>query len=99
MRNYMPPEHRNFIENIESTSQIRNLVDQSSAMKNAYNSCLEQLRIFRSLHLNYADTYINQQAQMSKPSGRGESTAPGTGGTPFMSYLRKHRDETTKQKK
>jgi len=99
MRNYMPPEHRNFIENIENTSQVRSLVDRSSAMKNAYNSCLEQLRIFRSLHLNYADTYIHQQAQMSNPIGRGGSTIIGTGGTPFMSYLKKHRDETANQKK
>jgi len=99
MRSYMPTEHRNFIESIESKSQVRSLVDQSNVMKNAYNSCLEQLRIFRSLHLNYADAYINQQAQMSNPMGQGGSTIIGTGGTPFMSYLKKHRDETTKQKK
>jgi indoleamine 2,3-dioxygenase len=99
MRNYMPTGHRNFIESIERKSQLRNLVDQSSRMKNNYNNCLEQLSIFRSRHLNYADAYINQQAQMSNPMGQGGSTIIGTGGTPFMAYLRKHRDETKEQKK
>lgn len=99
MRDYMPPTHKVFIEQIEAKSQVRALVDQSSVMTDAYNSCLEQLRIFRSLHLNYADTYINQQAQSGSPFGKGGSTVTGTGGTPFMSYLQKHRDETAKQKK
>ncbi len=99
MRDYMPPAHKAFIEKIEATSQVRDLVDQSSEPRDSYNSCLEQLRIFRSMHLNYADLYIHQQAQRTNPFGTGGSTITGTGGTPFMSYLKKHRDETAKQKK
>ena len=40
-------------------------------------------------HLEYAARYIQKQAQVGA-----NSTAYGTGGTPFMRYLRKHRDET-----
>jgi len=99
MRDYMPPAHKAFIEKVETTSQVRDLVSQSSGMTDSYNSCLEQLRIFRSMHLNYADLYIHQQAQKANPFGTGGSTITGTGGTPFMSYLKKHRDETANQKK
>lgn len=99
MRKYMPPEHRKFIEKLESTSQVRKLVDQSIKLKDAYNDCLEELRNFRSLHLKYAGLYIHQQSEQKNPFGRGGSTIRGTGGTPFMSYLKKHHDETESHKK
>jgi indoleamine 2,3-dioxygenase len=50
------------------------------------------------LHLEFAATYIHKQSQIENPFGRGGSTITGTGGTPFMKYLKKHRDETQKQK-
>ncbi|SVB66273.1 uncharacterized protein METZ01_LOCUS219127, partial [marine metagenome] len=63
------------------------------------NECLEQIRVFRALHLKYADVYINKQARRKDSSGfGGGSTITGTGGTPFMSYLKRHQDETEKQK-
>ena len=98
MREYMPPEHRKFIEKIENASKVRELIGGSEKLKDSYNDCLEQIRIFRSLHLKYADIYINKQSQKNKPFSGG-TTVRGTGGTPFMSYLKKHRDETKKQKK
>jgi indoleamine 2,3-dioxygenase len=48
------------------------------------------LEDFRSLHFEYAATYIFQQAQTDAKNPH----AVGTGGTPFMDYLKKHRDET-----
>lgn len=99
MREYMPPNHRRFIEKLESSSQIRGLINQSAKLKDSYNNCLEQLTNFRSLHLKYAGMYIHQQSQQKNPFGRGGSTIRGTGGTPFMSYLKKHHDETRKHKK
>ncbi|HIC27327.1 MAG TPA: tryptophan 2,3-dioxygenase, partial [Gammaproteobacteria bacterium] len=99
MREYMPPNHRRFIEKLESSSQIRGLINQSAKLKDSYNNCLEQLTNFRSLHLKYAGMYIHQQSQQKNPFGRGGSTIRGTGGTPFMSYLKKHHDETIKHKK
>ena len=69
----------------------------SKKLINEYNNCLEEIRTFRDLHLEFAGIYINKQSQIKNPFGGG-STITGTGGTPFMKYLKKHRDETEKQK-
>jgi indoleamine 2,3-dioxygenase len=55
----------------------------------AYDACLHWLEAFRSLHLEYAASYIHAQA-----GGGANPSDVGTGGTPFMQYLAKHRDET-----
>ena len=98
MRDYMPPDHRKMIENVESRSNAKTYIQQSKRLVNEYNKCLEEIRRFRALHLEFAATYIHQQSQIKNPFGRGGSTITGTGGTPFMKYLKKHRDETQKQK-
>jgi indoleamine 2,3-dioxygenase len=49
---------------------------------------------FRSLHLEYAASYIFRQVQMDDKNPH----AVGTGGTPFMKYLKKHRDETVEHR-
>ena len=98
MRDYMPPEHRKMIEDVESRSNAKTYILQSKRLVNEYNKCLEEIRKFRALHLEFAATYIHQQSQIKNPFGRGGSTITGTGGTPFMKYLKKHRDETQKQK-
>ena len=99
MREYMPFEHRKFIEKVETISKVKELIDESRNLQDSYNACLEQIRAFRALHLEYAGTYIHKQSQQKNPFGSGGSTIRGTGGTPFMSYLKKHRDETEKHKK
>ena len=98
MRDYMPKEHRQFIEEVETNSMTKKLVRNSSLLINSYNDCLEQIRAFRALHLKYARIYIHNQSKQKNPFGAGGSTIHGTGGTPFMSYLKKHRDETEQQK-
>ena len=98
MRNYMPPEHRRAIEHVENISNAKALIHESKKLINEYNKCLEEIRIFRAQHLEFAATYIHKQSQIKNPFGRGGSTITGTGGTPFMKYLKKHRDETQKQK-
>ena len=94
----MPPRHRKMIEYVENKSQAKNIIDKSKKLTKEYNSCLEEIRKFRAMHLEYAATYIHKQAQVSNTFGTGGSTIRGTGGTPFMKYLKKHRDETQKQK-
>jgi len=98
MRDYMPPDHRKMIEEVELRSNAKHFIHQSKQLTNEYNKCLEEIRIFRAQHLEFAATYIHKQSQIKNPFGRGGSTITGTGGTPFMKYLKKHRDETQKQK-
>ena len=98
MRDYMPPKHRKMIEDVEKRSKAKDLISQSKKLMNVYNNCLEEIRKFRAMHLEYAATYIHKQAQVHNTFGTGGSTIKGTGGTPFMKYLKKHRDETQKQK-
>jgi indoleamine 2,3-dioxygenase len=92
MRAYMPPEHRAFIESLEARVPVRPFVRACgrSRLTELYNACLGGLEQFRSLHLEYAAAYIFRQAQTDARNPH----AVGTGGTPFMQYLKKHRDET-----
>lgn len=98
MRDYMPSGHRAFVEAVEQQSEIRTFVSGTGAdhkpLVEAYNSCLEGVKEFRSIHMEYAASYIFNQAQKASTN----PTAVGTGGTPFMPYLKKHRDETAASK-
>ena len=95
MRTYMPPKHVAFIEAVEAGPSVRNFVTtiKRSSLTQVFNDCIELVANFRAMHLEYAGTYIHAQAQATP----GNPSAVGTGGTPFMVYLRKHRDETKKQ--
>jgi len=100
MRDYMPPRHRAFLENLEQAvddrgrpllaAYVRERKAKSPDLWTAYSSCVTLLVQFREIHIGYADSYIHRQHQsyVSNP------TAVGTGGTPFMAYLQKHLDET-----
>lgn len=94
MREYMPPQHRAFIEAMDSGPSVRKYVLENRqgepALRDAYNECLHRLELFRSKHLVYAASYVQKQSMQSPYN----PTERGTGGTPFIPYLRKHRDET-----
>ncbi|MEZ5936777.1 MAG: indoleamine 2,3-dioxygenase [Hyphomonadaceae bacterium] len=88
---YRPPAHRRFIEDVRAHSRVREFIAgaETSALREAYNDNVRSLARFRTRHLEYAASYINKQSR----DAAGNDTDIGTGGTPFMKYLKKHRDE------
>jgi indoleamine 2,3-dioxygenase len=100
MRDYMPPRHRAFVAALEERvdQQQRPLLygyvyDRrltNPELWKAYCACVDLLAQFREIHVGYADRYIFRQHQ----SHASNPTAVGTGGTPFMTYLTKHLEET-----
>lgn len=90
MREYMPPEHREFVSYIENASHLRTFVQANMQFRDLYNACVSLVNRFRQTHLSYAAAYIQKQHQDSANN----PNAVGTGGTPFMDYLKKHKDET-----
>lgn len=93
MRDYMPPKHRAFIQVVEQQSILRDFVkthaDQVPQLQSLYDDCVSLLEEFRTQHLEFAARYIHQQTAKAN-----NAIAVGTGGTPFMQYLKKHRDES-----
>ena len=100
MREYMPPRHQAFLQTLESQTDSQGRARLSSYVHDrrqhhpelwsAYCACVDLLAQFREIHIGYADSYINRQHQTSTTN----PTVVGTGGTPFMTYLQKHLDET-----
>ena len=89
---YRPPKHRQFIDDVRTHSHLRAFTQktENAGLINAYNANVQAVADFRSRHLEYAASYINKQGKKSS----GNDPDVGTGGTPFMRYLKKHRDET-----
>jgi indoleamine 2,3-dioxygenase len=79
MRNYMPAEHRALLQEIEAVPPIREL-----AGRDAFNAVLEAVASFREVHYGWAQEYINQWVDDPR----------GTGGTPYMEWLKQLIDET-----
>lgn len=90
MQDYMPKEHRQFLNFVKQASKVRTFVIAHENLKELYNSCIMLLDRFRKIHLGYASSYIQQQHEKSEKNPH----AVGTGGTPFMHYLQKHQQET-----
>lgn len=100
MREYMPPQHRALIHALERqadrsgqallSAYVHDHKQRNPEIWSAYCACVDLLAQFREIHIGYADSYIHRQHQTSATN----PTAVGTGGTPFMTYLQKHLDET-----
>ena len=98
MKSYMPPSHRDLIKYVEHHSKVKQEVADNKELIKLYDDCCQEISIFRAQHLRYAADYIHNQSTKSTLFGSGGSKVRGTGGTPFMKYLRKHRDETDSSK-
>lgn len=79
MQNYMPPEHRALIESVEAMPDIRAVAD-----KQAYNAVLDAIAEFRTAHYGWAQDYVNRRTD----------DPLGTGGTPYMEWLKQLIEET-----
>jgi indoleamine 2,3-dioxygenase len=96
MRQYTLPAHRSFLERIEAGPSVRSYIQHRAirepALRDAYNACVAGVERFRGMHYEYAAAYIHKQSRKMAAN----PTDVGTGGTPFMAYLKKHREETSK---
>lgn len=92
LHEYRPKGHRQFIDDVRASSTVRGFAKavESEGLNAAYNANIQAVSDFRTRHLEYAASYINKQGLKHS----GNDTEVGTGGTPFMRYLKKHRDET-----
>ena len=79
MRKYMPVEHRLFLLRVENLPDMRYCCNPE-----VYNKILESMATFREVHYGWAEKYINQWTEDPR----------GTGGTPYMKWLKQLIDET-----
>jgi len=101
MRNYMPREHRHFLEELESQAILRPFILKNAKsypnLAKAYDDCLIALREFRSKHIQIVMRYISLQSR-AQTKGVGLSSSngqTGTGGTDLMPFLKQTRDEVS----
>lgn len=86
---YRAPAHRAFIDDLQGSTVRAAAAAGGGALRDAYNGCLEQLARFRHRHLELAARYIAVPA-----AAAGKDGGTGTGGTPFLTYLAQHRDDS-----
>jgi indoleamine 2,3-dioxygenase len=79
MRRYMPAAHRALLAEIEAMPPVREVSDPDD-----FNAALDAIAEFREVHYGWAMEYV--QKWVDDPRG--------TGGTPYMSWLRQLLDET-----
>lgn len=79
MRTYMPQSHRQLLEGLDRGPDPRPLTEPAT-----FNAAMEAMAEFRNVHHGWARQYIAERVDDPR----------GTGGTPFMSWLRQLIDET-----
>ncbi|KAL4671794.1 hypothetical protein H8959_004503 [Pygathrix nigripes] len=103
MRDYMPPSHKAFIEDIHSAPSLRDYVLSSGQdhLLTAYNQCVQALVDLRSYHITMVTRYLIIAAAKTKRGKPNHLPGPpqaledrGTGGTTVMSFLKSVRDKT-----
>ncbi|XP_030820166.1 indoleamine 2,3-dioxygenase 2 [Camarhynchus parvulus] len=109
MREYMPPAHRTFVEQIRGAVSPRHLMLSSGnpRLSAAFNRCVSALAELRSYHITIVTKYIAVAAAKAKArraelseAGPAVRKAPsaledkGTGGSHIFSFLKSIRDTT-----
>ncbi|XP_069429110.1 indoleamine 2,3-dioxygenase 2 isoform X4 [Ovis canadensis] len=103
MRDYMPPSHRAFIEEICGAPSLRTHVLSSGngQLLTAYNQCVESLAALRTYHLALVTKYLITAPSKAKARRTSHLPRPpqaleerGTGGSAVMSFLKSVRDKT-----
>ncbi len=79
MRRYMPAEHRAVLGEIDALPSLKDRAD-----RDVFNGVLEAMASFREVHYGFAQQYINKWVKDPR----------GTGGTPYMRWLKQLIDET-----
>ncbi|XP_028623976.1 indoleamine 2,3-dioxygenase 2-like [Grammomys surdaster] len=101
MRDYMPPSHKAFLEDLHSAPSLRDYITASGpgGCRTAYNQCVEALVELRSYHINMVARYIISTATKAR-SRMLTQVSPhaledrGTGGTAVLSFLKSVRQKT-----
>jgi indoleamine 2,3-dioxygenase len=92
MRAYMPAPHRRFLEDLEAGPSVRECVERNRGthprLGDAYNAAVDALVRLRAQHIGITGRYI-------KRFQSDQETAKGTGGSDFVAFLKKSREETT----
>ncbi|NXA06841.1 I23O2 dioxygenase, partial [Sapayoa aenigma] len=110
MRDYMPPPHRAFVEEIHRAPSLKQhvLSSRDKRLCAAFNRCVSVLTDFRSYHITIVTKYITVAAAKAKAGKAEPSTragpavgkppaaleAKGTGGSHIFSFLKSIRDTT-----
>src|ERR1700759_4188935 len=112
MRAYIPGKHREFLQFVFKLPSLRTFVESNqstTALVQAYDNCMKQLRSWRSKHIAVVSKYIVQPARLAAQNQQNESIVEkvkessesdggeelqGTGGSALVPFLRQSRDET-----
>ncbi|XP_015827846.1 indoleamine 2,3-dioxygenase 1 [Nothobranchius furzeri] len=110
MRNYMPPSHRQLIQDISLQPSLRSFVQQQTdeQLNQAFDFCVSKLLALRSYHISVVSRFITvpaaraRQLRSQSQASDGEMIvkAPtcleerGTGGSGIMVFLKTVRDKT-----
>ncbi|KAM9924903.1 hypothetical protein OXX59_004218 [Metschnikowia pulcherrima] len=110
MRNYMPKKHRDFLQVIDTTSKIRDVVaanPDNGELSLSYDACLAMTKSFRDKHIQIVTRYVVLQAKKATKLGSSstlrsglakkklnDGEEKGTGGTSLLPFLKQCRDET-----
>lgn len=93
---YMPTKHRKFLQFLsEQTASLSEYVKEcgESEVLQRYDEAVDALVSFRTGHISLVTSYI---INVKRRQGEGVSESDkGTGGTPFMAFLKKVRDNTS----